>query len=193
MTASRVRLTADERRKQLVGIGLQLLTSRPIHEVTIDEVAEIAGISRSLLFHYFPAKRDYHVAVVEAAGRRLLRATTPDSALPAEQQLPAMIDAFVGFVQRRREPYLALVRGRSGGDWVAPIYEQVRDTIVATVLVATGQDDHPMGRLAIRGWLALVEETSVAWSTNPVPDRATVVAYLAGALHDLLTRAVPTG
>ena len=70
----RVRQDPHERRKQLIGIGLRMLTKRPLHQVTIDEVAAEAGISRSLLFHYFPTKRDYFTEVVRAAGRRLLRA-----------------------------------------------------------------------------------------------------------------------
>jgi AcrR family transcriptional regulator len=190
MTATGVRLSADDRRRQLVGIGLQLLTDRPIEDVTIDEVAGIAGISRSLLFHYFPTKRDYHIAVVRAACRRLLRSTEPDPAAGMDEQVRATIDGFLGFVQRRREPYLALVRGRSGVEWVQPIYDEVREQLVARAIAGTGQPDSPRARLVIRGWLALVEETAVIWSRSPVGDRAAVVEYLAGALHDLLGRGI---
>ena len=73
MTASpapepaRLRRTADDRRAQLVQIGLELLPTTPVQELTIDEVARRAGISRSLLFHYFATKRDYYTAVTRAA------------------------------------------------------------------------------------------------------------------------------
>ncbi|WP_420713698.1 TetR/AcrR family transcriptional regulator, partial [Streptomyces sp. WM4235] len=50
----RVRLRPEERRGQLINIGLRLLVTRPIHEMSIDEVAAGVGISRGLLFHYFP-------------------------------------------------------------------------------------------------------------------------------------------
>lgn len=190
MTATGVRLSADDRRRQLVGIGLRLLTDRPIDEVTIDEVAKVASISRSLLFHYFPTKRDYHVAVVQAAGRRLLRATEADPGASVEEQVRATIDGFLGFVQRRREPYLALVRGRSAGDWVQPIHDEVRERLVDRALAATEHADRPMARLVARGWIALVEETALIWSRSPVGDRTAVVDYLAGALPDLLRRAI---
>ena len=55
----RQRLTQDERRRQLLGIGLKMLTERPIQDVALDAVAEEAGISRGLLFHYFPSKTAY--------------------------------------------------------------------------------------------------------------------------------------
>src|SRR6266545_3389973 len=61
---TRRRLSADDRRRQLVGIGLQMLTTQPIHQLSIDAVAEQAGISRGLLFHYFPTKRDTFVVEV---------------------------------------------------------------------------------------------------------------------------------
>src|SRR4051812_41198050 len=67
----RRRLSAEDRRKQLVGIGLMMLRTQPIHELSIDAVAAEAGISRGLLFHYFPTKRDFYVEVMSAAGRRL--------------------------------------------------------------------------------------------------------------------------
>ena len=67
------RLPADERRRQLVEIGWRLLQSRPIHEMALDEVAAEAGISRTLLFHYFPTKGDFYAAVVQSAGEHLLR------------------------------------------------------------------------------------------------------------------------
>lgn len=54
-TQTRVRLKPEERRTQLINIGLRLLVDRPIHEMSIDEVAAEAGISRGLLFHYFPS------------------------------------------------------------------------------------------------------------------------------------------
>ena len=73
----RQRLTQDERRRQLLGIGLKMLTERPIQDVALDAVAEEAGISRGLLFHYFPSKTAYYEAVVAAAGRRILRNVTP--------------------------------------------------------------------------------------------------------------------
>ena len=81
-----------------MAIGLQELSTRPIHALSIDRVAEIAGISRGLLFRYFPTKQDFYVAVVGAASRRLLRAADPD---PDEQDpLRAVLHPFVSFIDR---------------------------------------------------------------------------------------------
>ncbi|MQA26173.1 MAG: TetR family transcriptional regulator, partial [Micromonosporaceae bacterium] len=66
-TRGRRRMPADDRRRQLVGLGLQMLTEVPIQDLSVDKVAAAAGISRGLLFHYFPTKRDFYIAVVRAA------------------------------------------------------------------------------------------------------------------------------
>ncbi|HEX6420373.1 MAG TPA: helix-turn-helix domain-containing protein [Acidimicrobiales bacterium] len=69
---SRTRLDPERRRAQLVDLGRRMLSSRPLDQVAIDDIAAEAGISRGLLFHYFPTKRDFHVAVARSAAHDLL-------------------------------------------------------------------------------------------------------------------------
>jgi AcrR family transcriptional regulator len=47
----RTRLSTERRREQLLAIGAGLFAKRPYDEVWIDEVAEIAQVSRGLLYH----------------------------------------------------------------------------------------------------------------------------------------------
>lgn len=160
---ARIRLSSEDRRRQLVGIGLRLLVTRPIHELAIDEVAAEAGISRGLLFHYFPTKRDYYIAVVRSAGDRMLGHTEVlDDGSPRSRE-HAVTEGFVSFIRRRRANYVALVRAASGGDdRVMEVYQDVRATLVDRVLGAMGRvDADEMTRLAVRGWLAMAEEMAI--------------------------------
>ena len=172
----RQRLPAEDRRRQLVGIGLMMLRNRPIHELSIDAVAEEAGISRGLLFHYFPTKRDFYIAVISAAGRRLLRVTKPDPTLPPDEQLRQMLLAFVAFVSRRRDSYISFVRGAAGGDnYVVEVYSETRAGLTARVLdlldeSAADQPASPV-RLTVHAWLAYVEDLAIEWSGLPEDDR----------------------
>lgn len=184
---ARERLKPEERRRQLIGIGLRLLTTRPIHEMSIDEVAAEAGISRGLLFHYFPTKRDYYVAVVEAAGRRLLRhAKAPQEGTPTERVL-GIVDGFVSFVQRRKGNYVALVRAAAGGDeLVLEVFEKNRRTLTDRVLEAAGLlAPTPLQRLAVRGWLAMAEEMAVS-ATDEVVAPADLVEALVRSLEQVM-------
>jgi AcrR family transcriptional regulator len=62
---TRRRLSTGERREQLLSVGARLFSESPYDDVWIEQVAEIAGVSRGLLYHYFPTKRDFFAAVVE--------------------------------------------------------------------------------------------------------------------------------
>ncbi|WBQ05531.1 TetR/AcrR family transcriptional regulator [Kribbella sp. CA-293567] len=190
---TRKRLTAEDRRKQLVGIGLMMLRTQPIHELSIDAVAAEAGISRGLLFHYFPTKRDFYVEVMSAAGRRLLRVTKPDPSLPRDEQLRQMLLSFVAFVTRRRDSYISFVRGAAGGDnFVVEVYAATRAGLTARVLDLLDEPEQAPAsqtRMAVHAWLAYVEDLAIEWSGLPEADRPStpedLVTHFIAALQAL--------
>jgi AcrR family transcriptional regulator len=178
------RLTADDRRKQLVRLGLMMLRTKPIHELSIDEIAGQAGISRGLLFHYFPSKRDYFLAVISAAGRRLLRVTKPDESLPDDEKLREMLTQFIEFIARRRTAYISFVRGAAGGDdFVVEVYDETRAGLTKRVLTYLGEPEvaeEPTSReyLRVHAWLSYAEDLAIEWSGLPEDDRPYSEQYL---------------
>src|SRR5262245_16949571 len=83
---TRVRLSVDARRKQLLALGRQAFTAQRYDDVSTDAIATRAGVSRGLLFHYFPSKRDYHLAVLrEAADELLAKAFAKQTGAPLER------------------------------------------------------------------------------------------------------------
>lgn len=177
----RVRQDPKQRRQQLIGIGLEMLTKRPLHQVTIDEVAAQAGISRSLLFHYFPTKRDYYTEVVRAAGRRLLRALF-DRNRP-EATVNDVLAGYLDFLERRHEPYVALFRSPATDDWVHEVLAEIRTEMVAQ-LSATLHIDEPSDllRATLGGWLSFAEELALDWVHHRAGSREQVLAVLVGGL-----------
>src|SRR5574338_593948 len=75
MATARRRLSPEDRRAELLALGAEVFGKRPYDEVRIDEIAERAGVSRALMYHYFPDKRAFFAAVVRAEGERLFEAT----------------------------------------------------------------------------------------------------------------------
>jgi len=186
----RNRRTAGDRRAQLVAIGLELLPTTPVHDLTIDEVARRAGISRSLLFHYFATKRDYYTAVTRAAAEALFDHLTPRPGTPAREQVPAMIDRYVGWVETYRETHIAFVRGAAGGDpWVAEIYEEIRERLVDLALRSLDLPDDTVHRQLLRAWFAFTEDLVNQWVREPATSRADLVALLLDVLERLVERA----
>jgi AcrR family transcriptional regulator len=187
--AVRRRLSADDRRRQLVAIGLAKIVETPIQDLSLDDVAAEAGISRGLLFHYFPTKTDFYLACIAAAGRRMLRTTAPDEELPGERQVEMVTRLMVEQIERRRDFYLALVHGHGVADpRVSEVMESVRDgstdRVVAALAVPERQRD------VVRAWWAYTEDRALTWSAVPTGERPVpvsgLVAECVAALHALL-------
>ena len=188
-TVRRTRLTRDDRRRQLLGIGLAKLVDKPIHDLSVDEVAAEAGISRGLLCHYFPTKRDFYRECIAAAGRRILRTTAPDPDLPPEEQVRDMVRLFVEQIDRRRDFYLSLLHGTGAADLaVVRVYDDIWDQATARVLgcLTLGTEQAEV----VHGWWMYVEDRALSWSGRP-PARRTrsldaIVDHAVAVLHHLL-------
>src|SRR5207302_5974186 len=100
--APRVRLSPEQRRAQLIELGVRMLATTTIDELSIDALAAEAGISRGLLFHYFRSKREFHLAVAQAAADELLRHTDIDPTLEPMTMAAHGIESFVDYVSANR-------------------------------------------------------------------------------------------
>ncbi len=181
------RMAASQRRRQLVDVGLDLLATRPIQDLALDEVAAAAGVSRTLVFHYFPSKGDYFAAVVSSAGERLMQAVPSGPDPDVGTRLRLMVTSFLGFVERKRGAYVALVRGASGGDpTVLAALDEVRASHVLRWLdAARWPQRDPLTRLVVRGWLGALEEVALAATDCGVARDIVVEQLVAGLLADL--------
>jgi AcrR family transcriptional regulator len=194
----RTRLDPQARRTQLVELGLRMLSTRPLDKVAIDDIAAEAGISRGLLFHYFPTKRDFHVAVAEAAAQELLDRTDPPTEGPPLERLRTAVAAFVDHVTENRDAYVAFIRGSAGVDpELIAVYERTRAAITDRVLTGLGRMGVPLPapprvRAAVRGWVALAEEVTVDWLARSPGEleRDDIVALIDDALVALVTMAL---
>jgi AcrR family transcriptional regulator len=163
--APRARLDVDERRKQLVALGLDLFGARPFDEVSIDELAAAAGISKGLLYHYFPTKKDFYVATVRHAAEQLVALTSQNTKGEPIERLRTGLDAYLDYVIAHPQPYTALLRGGVGVDAeVARIVDGTRAALGARLLEGTPIDaKDPLVRLAVRGWIGFVEAATLDW------------------------------
>ena len=128
-----------ERREQLLDLGVRLLATRSLDELSIDLLAEEAGISRGLLYHYFGNKHAFHEAVVRRAADDLIAQTAPPADGEPLERLLASVTAYVDYVEANHEGYLSLVKGAAGGnETLREIYEEAR--------VGADRPDLPRGR-----------------------------------------------
>ena len=181
------RLEADARRGQLVQVGLDLVKTVPVDQMAADDIARIAGVSKGLVFHYFPTKRDLHVAILRAAAAELLAELDAGSELPPAERLAAGLEAFVRYIEQRPDSYVAMVRGAGSDEQLRAVFEATRGEVVRIIAGAIGLTELPPGlRIAIRGWIAFVEECVLHWLDGmPVP-RTELIGFLQKAALVLL-------
>lgn len=191
-SSARSRLALDERRAQLLALGSRLFAERAYDDVSIDDIAEAAGVSKGLLYHYFGGKRDFYVATVRDAAAQLQLRTEPDLALPPAERARAGIEGYLSFVDEHAAPFVSLMRSGIGNDpEVASIVDRTRDAIVARVVRDLGlASPRPVFRVALRGWIGMVEAASLDWLERREIARDALVQLLLESLYAALVFAV---
>jgi AcrR family transcriptional regulator len=189
---TRTRLSPDQRRSQLLDLGVRLLATRSLDELSIDVLAEEAGISRGLLYHYFGSKHAFHEAVVRRAADDLIAQTAPPAEGEPLERLLTSLTAYVDYVVANHEGYLSLVKGAAGGnEKLREIYEEARSALTDRVFREDARGvivpDTPAARLVVGGWSALTEELVLTWVADPTGvTRAELLAILTASLPALV-------
>jgi AcrR family transcriptional regulator len=180
----RTRLTTEQRRAQLLQIGVEVFARRPYEQVSIEEVAELAQISHGLLYRYFPSKQAFFAAVVEVERATLLRASSPDPALSPLDQIKAGLDVYIGQAEKSPAGYrMAHQAGTADGD-LGPTHQAritiQRDRILNSLVAVIPIDSET--EIAVTGWLGFAQTAILDWIDNPTISRQ--------QLHDLCIRAL---
>jgi AcrR family transcriptional regulator len=178
----RTRLAPDERRAQLVALGVASLADRPLEALTIEYLSAQAGVSRGLLFYYFGSKQGLHREVVSTARDSMLHATEPAGHFPPLSRLHDTLTRIVQFVRDHRGTFFSLVRGAASGDReVREVVEQARavqaERVIA-VFLEMGVADSEMLRIALRAWVAFAEQTLVDSALNTEMSSEEIVSFL---------------
>ncbi|MYS94629.1 MULTISPECIES: TetR/AcrR family transcriptional regulator [Streptomyces] len=193
---TRRRLSTEERREQLLSVGARLFSESPYDDVWIEQVAEIAGVSRGLLYHYFPTKRDFFAAVVERESERMLRMTAAVPGVPVREQLAGGLDTFLEYVRTHAHGYRAFHRADAAGDQaVRRVYQRALAAQERQILAGLAADpefgpaceERPEVRLAVRGWLAFTTSVCLEWLRGTELSRDQVRELCARALLGVLT------
>jgi AcrR family transcriptional regulator len=189
------RLGVDERRRRLLDLGADLFARFSYDELSMARIAREAGISKALLYHYFPGKQAYFAATLEDKAEELASVTRPDPDLPPLEQLTTSLGAFLGWVEDNREAYAKLVRSAAAIPEVREIVERVRDATSARILdgIAPGGPPPPALRTAVRAWLWFMDGAILDWVEHGDLAREELQGLLLGTLLGAVTASGEAG
>ncbi|WP_328594201.1 TetR/AcrR family transcriptional regulator [Actinomadura macrotermitis] len=185
----RRRLSVDERRDELIEAALELFSTRPPEDISIDDVAAAAGASRALVYHYFGGKYELYIAALGSAAKQLSVLLEPPTEGTPLERLRISLKRYFDFVESHAAGFTALLRGgpadRSGE--VGEIVESIRELLLGRILHALCIEvPPPVLRITLRSWMASVETAGLDWLENRDLTRAELEGLLVDQLIVLL-------
>ncbi|MFK4595403.1 TetR/AcrR family transcriptional regulator [Streptomyces pristinaespiralis] len=183
-TGVRRRMGVEERRQQLIGVALELFSHRSPDDVSIDEIAAAAGISRPLVYHYFPGKQSLYEAALRRAADELAARFMEPREGPLGARLLRVMGRFFDFVDEHGPGFSALMRGGPavGSSTANAMIDEVRQAAHDQILEHLGiADPSPRLELVVRSWVSLAESTALIWLDGRRVPRAELELQL---VHD---------
>ncbi len=204
MSTARRRLSPEDRRAELLALGAEVFGKRPYDEVRIDEIAERAGVSRALMYHYFPDKRAFFAAVVKDEADRLYAATNnpPPAGMTMFEEIRSGVLAYMAYHQQHPEAAWAAYVGLGRSDPVLlGIDEEAKNRQMERIMyriaeVVSGMEDNRALqpdverdlRVILNGWLAFTFEVCRQRIIDPTTDADRLADACAHALLDAIAR-----
>jgi AcrR family transcriptional regulator len=204
MATARRRLSPEDRRAELLALGADVFGKRPYDEVRIDEIAERAGVSRALMYHYFPDKRAFFAAVVKDEADRLYEATNtlPPPGLTMFEEIRMGVLAYMAYHQQNPEAAWAAYVGLGRSDPVLlGIDDEAKDRQMEHIMSRIGDvvsaipGSSPLEaeverdlRVIIYGWIAFTFEICRQRIMDPTTDADRLADACAHTLLDGIGR-----
>ncbi|RMI40555.1 TetR/AcrR family transcriptional regulator [Streptomyces triticirhizae] len=143
---TRRRLPRRVREREIVDAALRVFAQRGYHAAVVDEIADLAGISKPMVYLYLGSKENLFVACVRQAAEALVTAfrQAADSGDQPQLRLWRGLSAFFAFVAEHRDSWVILHRQTpEQSEAIAEELERARESVMAEVtdLVRRGIDE----------------------------------------------------
>ncbi|MGV9789187.1 TetR/AcrR family transcriptional regulator [Streptomyces sp. NPDC003435] len=184
-----------DRQAHLLGVGARLFAAQPYADVSMEEVAGEAGVSRALLCRHFPSKHALFAAVYQQAADQLLAGTRLDPSHSLVEQLVQGMDVHLDYFVANRHAVLAANRVLAGDPVIQTIMTNELEALRArllTVLPLADENARAAASSVLKSWLVFVQVLCVDWLTRETCTRVQLrdvcVGAVLGALRPLLAQ-----
>ncbi len=198
---ARRRLPPDDRRQALINSALKLFNTPPYDEVSVDDIAAEAGMSRPLVYHYYGGKAGVFIGALRQTGDDVVAAIAKAGMDDPDNWLTAGLRAFFDHIAVNPIGLTALLRhGPLSGREDRQVLDEIGDRVLRLILASLDPPgDSPVLQSVLRGWIAMVETMGRGWLRHGQPTREELETLLpellravlgTAAWHDAATAAV---
>jgi AcrR family transcriptional regulator len=185
------------REQGILDVAGQVFARAGYESASMDEIAELAGVSKPMLYAYFGSKEGLYLAYIERAGRDLLDRlveAAPRDAQPATA-LRARIAEFLSFVEEHGDGWKVLFRELASTRPVAEHVAELRGRIVEAIrrMIDASNPAHPAPASDAIAHAVVGAGESLAnwWLDHPDVGRDEVADWYMGVVQAVL--AGPSG
>lgn len=190
----RQRLDPRARRAQLVAAAAAEFAAYAYDAVRMERIAERAGVSRALLYRYFPSKRELFAAVFADASARLTAATRLDPGLPLPDQIESALAAHLDYFEAHQRTILTANLTLAGDPLIQAVMDQQMTSLGEQLAGALPDGVDPAAAVQVfQAWFVLVRILCVRWLAEPAFDRDTVLRVCTQSLLASLNALSTTG
>jgi AcrR family transcriptional regulator len=189
MTPKYHRLSAEQRRDQILDAANDLFADRGYEEVSIEDIARSADVTRGLVHHYFGGRKDVYIALLERLGAIREEQLRPPVGRSARARVADTVSRWLDWTEENRTIYLGTVA--PGEDIADPdVRRRVGDLRHRAVALLAGfhsdiAADSPRLRYALECWTGLNRAATRHWLRGDA-NRETTQEVLASTLEHLL-------
>ena len=171
------RLDPEQRRRQILDAANALFAERAYDEVSIEDIASAAGVTRGLVHHYFGGRKEVYIALVEQLGAVREERLRRPVGRSARARVSDTVSRWLDWTEDNRAIYLATM-GR-GEDIADPDVRRIvtdlmrRAVALLTTFHADIAEDSPRLRYALECWTGLNRAATRRWLTGEATREAT--------------------
>jgi AcrR family transcriptional regulator len=171
------RLAPGQRRDQILDAANALFAQRAYDEVSIEDIASSAGVTRGLVHHYFGGRKDVYIGLLERLGAQREEQLRPPVGRSARARVADSVSRWLDWTEANRTMWLSTIA--QGEDIADPEVRRVVADLVrrAAALLATYHadiaEDSPRLRYALECWTGLNRAATRRWLRGDATREAT--------------------
>jgi len=162
------RLQVDQRRQELLDAGAALFAERSYEEISMRDIAQAAGVSKPLLYHYFPSKTELFKAAVAENAAELQATIEPQGDAPPLEELTRSLDRYLAWIENHARTWAKLMQSAAALPEARELIEGFRRRTLELVLaqLTDTREPRPALRAAIKGWLGYMDAVVLDWAES---------------------------